>query len=412
MSVRFDVDGESYTRVTGLAGVASWTVTCWARLAVNRGTTTVLWQIDNGTGTSRLRCNAWDGAALTYQTDDGGWFGLAGQTMTVGTWYYIGISADANPGLVRVRVRAAGSATWGGGNPAQANVTISANTLRLGDGQAANEFLNGSLAAVKVWNAPLTLEELELESWTYMPQRTTGIRGWYPFTRVETVDYSGQSQVLTGGSGATLEDGPPIPWQRGRRRIVVSAASPGIAGQVAGSLPPLGGAAAGAARVSGQAASALPSMSAAVQSSVEVSGDVDGALPAFSAAVDGFTHSPGQLAGTLPALSAVAEGLIPLPGELVGTLPPLGAAAEGEVLFGAVDATLSPFNAALAGAAVVEGAADAALPGFSSEMAADVIYDVTVDTPGPDQGWSALPPARPIDTSGVARGWVAGRPTT
>ncbi|GAA3721694.1 hypothetical protein GCM10022224_103920 [Nonomuraea antimicrobica] len=411
MAVRFDADGDGYTRVTGLASVASWTVTCWARLAVNRGTATVLWQIDNGSGTNRLRCNAWDGAALTYQTDSGGWFGTAGQTMTVGTWYYIGISADANPGLVRVRIRAAGSTTWAGGSPTQTNVTISANTLRIGDGQAANEFLNGTLAAVKVWNAPLTMNELELESSTYMPQRTVGLRGWYPFTRVENVDYSGLGQVLTPGSGATLEDGPPIPWQRGRRRIVVSTAIPSIDGEVAGSLPPLGGEAAGTAQVSGQAAPGLPSMSAAVQGAAEVGGDADGALPAFSAAVDAFTHSPGELAGTLPALSAGAEGNIPLPGELVGTLPPLGAAAEGEVLSGAVDATLPAFDAAMSGTAIVEGAADAELPGFSAEVAADVIYDVTLESPGPELDWSAGLPASLMDAGSAASAWAAGRPT-
>ncbi|MEV0306522.1 hypothetical protein [Nonomuraea fuscirosea] len=410
MAVRFDADGEGYARVTGLAGVANWTVTCWARLAVNRGAATVLWQIDDGAGTNRLRCNAYDGVTLTFQTDSGGWFGIAGQTMVIGTWYFIGISGDANPGSVRTRIRAADSSTWNERSSTQTNVTINANTLRLGDGQAAGEWLNGSLAAVKVWAAPLTLDELSLEASTYMPQRTVGLRGWYPFTRVETVDYSGQGQALTGGSGAVLEDGPPIPWQRGRRRIVVSAAIPAIAGEVAGSLPPLGGEAASAVHVTGQAAGSMPGMSASVQGAAEVDGDVDGGLPAFSAAADGFTHSPGELAGTLPALSTVAEGFVPQPGELVGALPALGAAVEGEVLFGALDVTLPVFGAAAAGTAVVKGAADAGLPGFSSEAAADVIYDVTLESPGPELGWAAGLPAVSLEAGGVHCGWAAGRP--
>ena len=230
MAVRFDASGEEYTRSLALGSVTNWTVTCWAKLMVDRATTTAIWMIDDGSGGGYLRVTAWNGSALAYQTAASAWFGLAGQTLTVGEWTYIGLSSTANPGLARVRIRTAGSSTFVASSPAQSNVTFNAGTLRIAAGQAAGEWLNGSIAAVKVWDQALTVDELEQESYTYLPQRTNGLRAWYPLLRPETVDYNGSGQTLSGGTGAALDDGPPISWSAGRRRIVLPAAPPPASG--------------------------------------------------------------------------------------------------------------------------------------------------------------------------------------
>lgn len=223
MAVRFDADGESYTRATGLGAVTVFTVALWAKLMVDRAATSVLWQIDDGSGASFLRVTAWNGSALAFQTSGSTWFGTIGHTLVVDQWTFVGVSGTSNPGQARTAVRAAGSTTFAGGSPAQTNVTVNATTLRLGDGQAASEWLNGSIAAVKVWDQALTRDELMQESWTYQPKRTAGLRGWYPLLTNTLTDFSGLAQTLTGGSGAALDDPPPIAWSAGRRRIVIPA---------------------------------------------------------------------------------------------------------------------------------------------------------------------------------------------
>lgn len=230
MAVRFDTSGEEYTRSLALGSVTNWTVTCWVKLMVDRAATSVVWMIDDGSGGNYLRVTAWNGSALAYQTAGSAWFGVAGQTLAVGEWTYIGLSSTANPGLAQVRVRTAGSSTFGGSTPAQSNVTFNAGTLRIAAGQAAGEWLNGSIACVKVWDQALTVDELELESWTYQPQRTSGLRTWYALIRPEGTDYGGLGQTLSGGTGTALDDGPPISWSAGRRRIVIPAAPPAPAG--------------------------------------------------------------------------------------------------------------------------------------------------------------------------------------
>ncbi|WP_171074090.1 LamG domain-containing protein [Nonomuraea basaltis] len=322
MAVRFDADGESYTRSTGLGAVTVFSFACWVKLAVDRATTTVILQIDNGSGANRLRLNAWNGTALTFQSDGGGWFGTIGHTLVVGEWTYVALSATSNPGQARTAIRAAGSTTFAGGSPSQANITVNAATLRIGDGQAASEWLNGSIAAVKVWDQELTADELQQESWTYMPQRTAGLRGWYPLLTNTTTDLSGSGQTLTGGTDAALDDGPPISWRTGRHRTVFPAS--GVSGTLAGVLPALTATSSGIVETSGTLAGALPALTANAAGVVESAGALDATLPALTASLTGESDMPaGELLATLPALSASLTGDVTVTGTLDAALPAL-----------------------------------------------------------------------------------------
>lgn len=319
MAVRFDADGESYTRSTGLGSVTNWSVACWAKLSVDRAATTVLWQIDDGAGANYLRINAWNGSALTFQTSGSAWFGVAGHTLVVDEWTFIGLSATANPGQARVRIRPAADSTFVGGSPAQSNVTISAATLRVGDGQAASEWLNGSLAAVKIWNAALTMDELELESWTNLPYRTASLTAWYPFLTASAVDYSGNGQTLVGGTGAANDDGPPISWSTGRHRRPIAAAD----------------------TVTGTLAATLPAAIAASTGTITVSGSLAGIAPAATADLAGNLNT-NYLAGVLPAATAAMAATLTVSGSAAATIPAAVGALAGEVEIPTNDITVTP----------------------------------------------------------------------
>ncbi|MFB4275751.1 LamG-like jellyroll fold domain-containing protein [Nonomuraea sp. MTCD27] len=331
MAVRFDASGEHYTRAITLGSVTDWSACCWAKLAVDRTVASIIWQIDDGSGTSYLRVSAWNGTALAFQTQSSAWFGLMGHTLAADQWVFIGLSATTNPGLARVRIRTAGTATFIGGTPSQSNVTVSANTIRLGN-TAASDWFNGSICGVRMWDAALTAEELEKESWTYQPQRTSNLRVWYPLLAPSTVDYSGGGQTLSGGTGAAQDDGPPIAWSTARHRIVIPAALPPVTGDLAGVLPAATATTTGMVRVSGTLIGVAPAAAASLAGDVDTN-HLAGILPAATAAMAGTVKVSAAAAGVLPAAAGLFAGEVEIPANditVTASEPVRGwAAAEG-----------------------------------------------------------------------------------
>ncbi|MGA5764469.1 LamG-like jellyroll fold domain-containing protein [Nonomuraea bangladeshensis] len=228
MSVRFSASGQNYTRTLSLGAQSQWTVACWIRLAADRNAFTTAWSLDAGTGDYYLFQAGTDGTTFgLYDESFNSSSPITGSTkaLTVGTWYYIAISVnDANGTMVSRAATdtAFTTTTWSGLGDTSTSIT----TLRIGESAFGSEWLNGNIAGFKFWSgATLTAEEMQSEAWTYTPQRTTNLRAWYPFTRAETTDYSGQGNTLSGGTGATTEDGPPIMWRQGRRRLAPPAGS-------------------------------------------------------------------------------------------------------------------------------------------------------------------------------------------
>ncbi|MCK2219711.1 hypothetical protein MF672_038840 [Actinomadura sp. ATCC 31491] len=410
MAVRFDASGESYNRALALGAQSAWTVSMWVKLAANRLVSTILWQIDNGSS-DWLTVRAWDGSALAIETD-GEWNALLSHTLTVGTWTYVGIGAETNGDVSRVIGDAGGTLTTS--TPNYGATTFNAGFLLLGVGGLSTSWLNGSIAAVKVWSGVrLTTDELLQEAYTYQPQRTSNLRCWYPFDRLEATDFSGNANTLSGGTGASLDpDGPPISWSTGRHRLAIPTSSTPPTGSVAAGLPPLGAASTGAVRVSGSATHTLPGLSASATGAAVVAGSAALGLPSLSASAAGTAESPGELAVGLPSLGAAATGHVQPPGEIAATLPGISAGLDGTVFLGIVDHDLPALSASAVGAVVVSGALGATLPGLVAEVPTDIIYDITVTTPGAERGWAAGEPERAVAADGAVRGWTAGRPTT
>ncbi|MEU1883416.1 LamG-like jellyroll fold domain-containing protein [Streptosporangium sp. NPDC020072] len=207
MAVRFSATGQSYSRTLGVA-LSAFTVACWVKLVANRSAYTTLWSLDNGTGDFFLLQTSMAGTDMAAWDDAG--LAQIVRTMTVGTWYYIAISVNAADGVTVSR--AAGDNAFDVGGWSGQSSAVADAILRIGDSPYSEEWMNGTIAAVKFWNAALSQAELEAEYGQYMPVRTTNLQAWYPFLRPETVDYAGRGAALVGGSGAAREDGPPIVW--------------------------------------------------------------------------------------------------------------------------------------------------------------------------------------------------------
>lgn len=209
MSVRFAGVNRSYTAALNLGTVTEFSITAWVRLAADRNTYSSFWCVDPGTTTdyALMQTDA-DGTTVNLYPSVG-----ALGALTVGTWYFIGVSWSAAGGVAKKRALGAASFTTYNLTTPPVNLT----NLRLGVSVfSSNEWLNGNLSTVKMWTgAALSAAELEAEYLYDAPLRTANLRAFYRFATASTVDNSGNGYTLTGGSGATTEADPtgliPVP---------------------------------------------------------------------------------------------------------------------------------------------------------------------------------------------------------
>lgn len=247
MAVRFDADAEDYTRALTLGSQSALTMCSWYKISVDRNTWSSAWFIDNGQTDNWGVQTAEDGVTVGTVLDGNS---TAGFAATVGTWYFIAFASSGTTGTFYYK--AAGAASLS--TVAISGVTATnAATLRLGESPWGAEWLNGCLAAVKAWNIQLTQAEIEIEAAQYVPNRVSSLVGFYPLVRPETTDYSGNGRTLSGGTGAAVEDGPPIPWRGASPRLILpvsvggtnavaeNAAATGAANNPSASIKPAGG---------------------------------------------------------------------------------------------------------------------------------------------------------------------------
>jgi hypothetical protein len=218
MAVRTSASTQNHYATLLLGSQTKASMTCWVKITTDTNTNTCAWLLTNTAGTSYI--------ALMTNTDgttmlawDSGSATITGPNMTVGTWYFFGFSWNASALILTYQTLGASAFTTtsnslGGASHTFDKLTIS-NSV---EGNAGGAFLNGCIAAVKGWvGTTLTEAQLQSEAWSYAPKNPSPTF-WYPFLKPEMTDYSGNGRTLSGGSGATTEDGPGIGWsQRGPR---------------------------------------------------------------------------------------------------------------------------------------------------------------------------------------------------
>jgi hypothetical protein len=210
-AVRFSASTMKYTRsATGLAGTFTWT--CWVKVVVDRNAFSIAMSQDNAGGNYYFMGTNATGTQIIRDSTSGG-AANPGVDMTVGNWYYIGSVNDTGAGTDIFGAKPAGGAwtTAVLGSGVTATGPSDANTLHIG-GDGFGDFLNGSVAAVKIWTVALTDAELQAEAATYAPVKTSGLWASYSFRNgLQTTDDSGNGRTLTQVGTPVLDSaGPPI----------------------------------------------------------------------------------------------------------------------------------------------------------------------------------------------------------
>jgi hypothetical protein len=216
-----------YQRTANLPSMAAFTITAWVNFNTAVGDYRCLWSFEeNGTTASAWIAESGTGGnTLSGTTPGDGSPPLLLGTMTVGTWYYLGVSVNGSTVNAISKVAGAGTFTT---RPADTVVqtSVKPNIIRIGNSVFLTDYLRGSVAGVKIWTGvALTNAEMQAEAAQFAPVRTDGLYAFYRFKDAATAtqDSSGLGNHLTGGTGATdmtdptgvLEGGGPVTLIRG-----------------------------------------------------------------------------------------------------------------------------------------------------------------------------------------------------
>lgn len=210
-AVRFDADADKYRLPTaGFGGVdQSFTVCLWVYLSVSRGYYQIPWSCDNG-GASYVQFGVnYDGVWL--RAFGNGSAGIDGPNpMLIATWTFIAISHDAVTDIDTMYWAHQGDATLSSHAGDLPDASATSTVYLGGDGRATDEWVNGRIAAVKMWHAVVDVAELEAERLSYKPSRLENLFAYYTFWNgPQTADESGNGHTLTAGTSPTAEAGPP-----------------------------------------------------------------------------------------------------------------------------------------------------------------------------------------------------------
>jgi hypothetical protein len=211
MAVRTSASSQNYYTTLSLGTQTQVSVTCWIKLNADRNNNSTMWWLEGAAGDFLTLVTDANGTTASIFDNNSGI--LAGISMAVGTWYFHGVTYDA--GTYTMISRALGGTSFSSYTTSLGAASHVVTSLFIQNGQAGGgggPFLNGCITALKGWvGLAMTEAQLENEAWTHIP-RHPNPTFWYPLLKTETTDYSGNGRTLSGGSGATIEDGPGVGW--------------------------------------------------------------------------------------------------------------------------------------------------------------------------------------------------------
>lgn len=353
------------------AAASGVTFVAWVKLGVDRNDYTALFTVESAGAAqyNELVTDA-DGTTLAVYDHATGRLGTVG-TLVVGTWHKVAI----------VITSGAWAAYFGtAGTPGVTQVTGTLSNVGTAayngvGGSQAQEWLNGALARVRVWNAALSAAEVAAEFTSDAPVRTANLHSATvpPAVTVGT--------ALTATSGSNLADGtgggaPAYTIETGPRLDPASIAlDASLAGSAALSAELTTGAAsltaslAGAATVAAQLTTAIV-LTSAPSSSATLAATLTTAIRP-TAALSGSAALSAQLSTSI-ALAAGLSGTATASASLTTAIRPTASLAGSGTLTADLTTAIRP-SASITGTATLAASLsagalqlDAALSGSAS----------------------------------------------
>jgi len=291
-------------------GLLYCTITCWAKMSVDRNNYSTIFAIEDGAGHStkynELITDA-DGVTLSVYDDVTGDIADV-QTMTVGTWYAIGFKITSGAWKSYIGTEGFTSLTTATGSL----TNILFNDL-FGVGSTtftATETFNGLFSQFRVWSGALTDDEIKAELQSSRPVRINDLVGsWFPLgvaAGTETTATYGNA-IVSRGVGTpdwTFAAGPLMTLLTSGAVTEGSETSSGV-GVVGDAAVTSSGAITEAAEVSAGAGVVVIVGSGAVTEEAEVSAGAGALVPVGSGALTEAAEVSAGV-GTVVVLSSGA----------------------------------------------------------------------------------------------------------
>lgn len=203
------------TRNASLPSYTNTTVSMWVRPRGGAGTFRAIYQLANTGGG-----DVWLGIGTSNNFElwvSGGTGGRTIRAATIDTWHWLGLVMS--------------SATNRTGYGSQELGTISSGTETVSFSGTPNIMYVGNstfgepceceIAAIKIWDAALTLDELRSERAQIVPVRFANLHLWTPcFSASDTRDWGPSARNWTVNGTIVTAAGPPIPWTRAKRKYI------------------------------------------------------------------------------------------------------------------------------------------------------------------------------------------------
>ena len=228
MAIRFDTGSERLARsasVPGTPGTYTWLA--WMQIVSLPASYPVFWEMGpNSTGYNQLYIAPPGGAGdfrfgIDGDSAHGGSFDeTSDPDRTFGVWYFIAMKRSGTTITLYVgTASAAVTQAWTLAGTGAATPTRM--VIGYDDGTSSP---NARVQAFRFYDGiALSLEDIQAEQWAQLPRRTSSLWAWWPLLKhSDLVDYSGNGRDLTATGTLSTEDGPPVAWRQGPRRIVKS----------------------------------------------------------------------------------------------------------------------------------------------------------------------------------------------
>ena len=219
MSARIDASTDDIRRSVGVPDEAAFTATGWSYVVADRGAAVYQGVVGlEGTAAGTYNALYWEGSTDGAMRVESGAAGANfASRPAVGTWFFWALtSTTAGAGSLIGYWSAANSNVF---NTANTTGQASTTNLLMWGNDSVGSWMDGRLAAIKVWDAVLTQAEIEAEKWKRIPARWANSHLWNPlFNATDLSDYSGNGRTLTATGTLTTEDGPPVPWGFSRQK--------------------------------------------------------------------------------------------------------------------------------------------------------------------------------------------------
>lgn len=222
MAIRFDNTADYLQRATIVPSSLLFTMMGWFYRSAATGNISGLLRLAEDPGGSSY------GALVNASGNLSVYSGIytAGTALDLDTWYHVALVGDADNitaylnGVLDIQTP---------------QTFLDPTRIEVGNESESSRHLNGRAAAVKIYDAILSEDEILQEMAQHEPVRSENLNCWLPMVDDTAAncakDYSGFGRHFTTAGTLTVEDGPPIPWRQGLVRLAFDllAASPEFA---------------------------------------------------------------------------------------------------------------------------------------------------------------------------------------